>query len=417
MLADSAVMRMRWRWLALPAAALALGAGTVALALQGRPTVAGQTPPGAEAAHHLRQWLGRHDPRRLRDGRLLVVQATDEDLQLLVGQAARLAGGAARTRLADGRLDLALSLPVAGRWLNLEAQLADGPRRPVLRRLQVGALVLPEALAEPALSFALRWWDRPRDGRPPLQEMLQGTRWRSDRAIVVCRWRGDLAGRVAGWLVPPAQVERLRLQQEALASTVRARPGPLEMAAVMAPLFALAQQRSADGGDAAAENRAALLALAAYASGRPLAALLPDARAWPAVPPRGLLLRQRSDFPVHFLVSAALAAEGNAALSDALGLVKEISDARHGSGFSFNDVAVNRAGTRLGELAVRDPRRVQALLAAGAPAEALLPDVSDLPEFLPEAEFRARYGGIGAPAYQALLADIEARIGALALYR
>ena len=63
------------------------------------------------------------------------------------------------------------------------------------------------------------------------------------------------------------------------------------------------------------------------------------------------------------------------------------------------------------------PAAVQAALAAGPTAAELLPDLSDLPEFLPEAQFLARYGGIGAPAYQALLADIEARIGALALYR
>ena len=120
---------------------------------------------------------------------------------------------------------------------------------------------------------------------------------------------------------------------------------------------------------------------------------------------------------MHYLMSAALAAEGSGALSDALGLVKEVSDARHGSGFSFNDVAVNRAGTRLGELAVRDPRRVQALLAAGPGPDELLPDLSDLPEFMPEAEFLERFGGVGAPAYQAMLASIEARFGALALYR
>lgn len=410
-------MRMRWRWLALPGAALALGVGTVALALQGEPAVTGTPAPEAGSARHLRDWLARHDPRRVRDGRLLVVHATPGDLQLLAGQAARLAGGAARTGLADGRLTLDLSLPLAGRWLNLHAQLGDGPLRPSVQRLQVGHLVLPGWMAEPAVALALRWWDRPRDGGPPLLAMLQGTRWQADRATVVYRWRGDLPGRLAGWVVPAAQVERLRVQHEALVAAVRARPGPHEMTTLVAPLFALAARRSAAGGDAAAENRAALLALAAYATGRPLASLLPAARHWPSVPPRGMTLRSRTDFPMHYLMSAALAAEGSGALSDALGLVKEVSDARHGSGFSFNDVAVNRAGTRLGELAVRDPRRVQALLAAGPGPDELLPDLSDLPEFMPEAEFLERFGGVGAPAYQAMLARIEARIGALALYR
>jgi len=34
-----------------------------------------------------------------------------------------------------------------------------------------------------------------------------------------------------------------------------------------------------------------------------------------------------------------------------------------------------------------------------------------------EAEFKRRYGGIGAPAYNRMMDDIERRIAALPLYR
>ena len=46
-----------------------------------------------------------------------------------------------------------------------------------------------------------------------------------------------------------------------------------------------------------------------------------------------------------------------------------------------------------------------------------MPDVSDLPEFMQEAEFKQRYGGIGAPAYNRMMADIEARVAGSALFR
>lgn len=410
-------MRMRW-WtvaLAMGAAALALAAATLGLALEASPRVAGTPPPDAESARHLRDWVRQHDPRRVREGRVVLLRATAADLQLLAGQAAQLAGGAARVQLAPGRLDLALSLPLQGRWVNLEARLADGPDRPRLLRLRVGALVLPEALAEPALALALRWWDRPRDGRPPLHHMLQGTRWQAEQALLVYRWRADLPQRVAGWVLPPAQVERLRAYHGALVAWLATQRGTLEATTLLPPLFELARERSV-GGDAAAENRAALLVLAAYATGRSPGALLPAARGWPAAPRRALVMAGRTDFPLHFLLSAALAAEGSGPLSDALGLVKEVSDARQGSGFSFTDIAVNRAGTRLGELAVRDPRRVQAALATRTGTDSLLPDVHDLPEFMPEREFLERFGGLDAPAYRAQLADIEARIAALPLF-
>jgi hypothetical protein len=48
---------------------------------------------------------------------------------------------------------------------------------------------------------------------------------------------------------------------------------------------------------------------------------------------------------------------------------------------------------------------------------ALLPPMDGLPEFLPEAEFRQRFGGIGAPAYEAMAAEIERRIAALPVLR
>jgi hypothetical protein len=36
---------------------------------------------------------------------------------------------------------------------------------------------------------------------------------------------------------------------------------------------------------------------------------------------------------------------------------------------------------------------------------------------MPEAEFQRRFGGIGAPAYKQMMANIEQRIAVLQLYR
>jgi len=46
-----------------------------------------------------------------------------------------------------------------------------------------------------------------------------------------------------------------------------------------------------------------------------------------------------------------------------------------------------------------------------------MPPFADLPEFMPEPEFKRRYGGIGAPAYNAMMEDIERRIAALPVLR
>ena len=36
-----------------------------------------------------------------------------------------------------------------------------------------------------------------------------------------------------------------------------------------------------------------------------------------------------------------------------------------------------------------------------------MPEVADPPEYKPEAELKRRFGGIGAPAYQRMMQDIE----------
>jgi hypothetical protein len=258
------------------------------------------------------------------------------------------------------------------------------------------ALVLAGLVLACALAGALAWHTL--DGRALL------------RRPALQRW-------VAAWVVPPAQAERLKIYHEALRTTLMPLRGPQDLGVVLTPMFALAQQRTAAGGDAAAENRAALMALAAHAVERHPGAWLAAARTWPRVPARGLRLDGRKDFPIHLLVSATLAAEGGGPLADALGLLKEVDDAEHGSGFSFNDIAVNRAGARLGELAVHEPIRLQTALARPVTARDLVPDVSDLPEFMSEAEFVARFGGVGAAPYRAQVAEIEARVRAMPLYR
>jgi hypothetical protein len=191
------------------------------------------------------------------------------------------------------------------------------------------------------------------------------------------------------------------------------------LAAWLQPLFALARQRSAggDGALAAAENRAALMTLTLYANGRGIADVLPAARDWPRPRALHLTLAGRDDFPLHLLISAALAVEGSSALSRAVGIYKEIADSRGGSGFSFNDIAADRAGTRLGELAVRSPQRLQDMLARGVQETDFMPTWADLPEFLAEPDFKRRYGGVGGAPYLAMVAEIDRRIAALPALR
>ncbi len=405
---------------------VATAAALVALtaALQREPTVAlYQAPAVADVARAL-QLLRTHDPRRARPGAVSAAQVNERDLELLLNHAAlRRLDAYTAVSLQRGEAVVRSSLPMPpnpfGRWLNVELRLLETGGLPVIDSLQLGRLPLPAMLAERALP----WLARRAGVQAELDvaaEVVRRVHFMPQRLAVVYAWRDDSAERVLGGLVPADDQARLRAYSDHLAKVV-ARQGPgwtVSLAPLVGPMFELARQRSAGApADAAAENRAALVVLTLFANGRGVGALLPAARAWPRARQLQVTLAGRDDFPRHLMISATLAAEGTGPLSRAIGIYKEVADAQGGSGFSFNDMAANRAGTRLGEWAVSQPQRLQAALARGIEESDLMPVWADLPEFLSEPEFRQRFGGVGAPAYEKMLAEIDRRVEALPVFR
>jgi hypothetical protein len=217
----------------------------------------------------------------------------------------------------------------------------------------------------------------------------------------------------------PDDQERLRAYQERLVLISTAPTAKqISLAELLVALFELAEDRSRQG-EPVAENRAAILTLAFHANGKSLEAIVPAANNWPRPAPQLVTLQGRDDLAKHFIVSAAVAAKVGGQLSDAVGVYKELEDARNGSGFSFNDIAADRAGTRFGEHAAHSQlaSKIQQRLVAGVADKDLIPPTAGLPESLSESEFKRQFGGVDAPKYQQMIATIDRRIAALPLYR
>jgi hypothetical protein len=60
---------------------------------------------------------------------------------------------------------------------------------------------------------------------------------------------------------------------------------------------------------------------------------------------------------------------------------------------------------------------MQRRLARGFVIDDFFPPGSDLPENMPEAEFKARFGGVGGDGYRRVAEEIERRVAACAAYR
>lgn len=419
--------------LALVALLLALVLAVVvmaALSVDAVPAVAARDDVSPADVDRVVALLRRHDPREAPPRALRWLALGERDLDLLAGHAAQRALGAhARVQLHGGaqaaRVTVLGSVPLPGaRWLNVELQWRQTQGLPELERVRVGRVPVP-----PSLARAAAWWLAASRGLPADEvrralDDVERVVITPQRVVVSYRPAADTLARLRAALVTPAQQARLRAHAERLATVASGvRGDEVSLAALLPPLFALAVERGAGGGagggagDAAAEHRAALLVLALYATQRPLSLWVPGADVWPAARPLAVTLHTRHDWALHFLVSAVVAAEAGTPLADAVGLWKELDDARGGSGFSFADLAADRAGTRFGELAVREPLRVHDALVRGATDADLMPDALDLPEFLTDAQFRRRFGGVGAPAYERLREAIETRLAALPLYR
>lgn len=62
-------------------------------------------------------------------------------------------------------------------------------------------------------------------------------------------------------------------------------------------------------------------------------------------------------------------------------------------------------------------QRLQGIADVELVAADFLADVSGLPESMPATEFEARFGGVGAPRYDAMLQTIDECLDRLRLYR
>jgi hypothetical protein len=417
-------MRFVLKLFLIIAVAVPLAAASVLyLAIDLEPTVrraAEITPSNIERA---KQVLDQNDPRKLRTGSRRSITLNQQDLDIAANYLAHFyANGGARLILNNRKAELAASLrppqiPVIF-YFNVTAKLAGGSPLPRLDELRVGRLVIPGLIADWLMTQTMVQL-LGKEAVDAAVQTIKQVDLKQGQLNVVYQWSSNLPETLRRAAFTVDDQERLRTYQERLTLISNApKDKNVSLAELLVALFELAEVRSRQG-NPVAENRAAILVLALYANGKPLGTILPAAKDWPRPTKQTVTLDGRDDLSKHFIVSAAIAAKAGAPLSDAVGVYKEIEDSRGGSGFSFNDIAADRAGTRLGEYAANPAlaQKVQRQLSAGVGEKDIMPKTADLPEFMPEKEFLRRYGGVDAPPYKKMMAEIERRVAALPLYR
>ncbi|WP_157678573.1 hypothetical protein [Oleiphilus messinensis] len=192
---------------------------------------------------------------------------------------------------------------------------------------------------------------------------------------------------------------------------------PVSLTRFIQPLFAEANRR-AQRADPALENRAAFWALMLGLADAKFTALL----GLETLPIRSVqqgTLGGRKDLALHFLYSAAIKAFSKAQVSFSVGELKEILDSGiGGSGFSFQDLAADRAGVHFADVVLSEKSAAESQwVLAHADSESsyfVLDQV--LPEGLTEREFRDHFDSVKSSAYHKVIQRIDQDLLSLPLY-
>jgi hypothetical protein len=397
-------------------------AGALMLAVEDKPRLHDRADLTPERIASGKQVFEKNDPSRMKSGSIVKAGLDQQELDLALNYFANhYAGSVAGLSIDKGRAVIESTLPLPanplGRFVNLKVELKQTDTIPRIDAITLGKLSIPPALAEIVVSYGLTA-GQPLGNWRAVTDMIKNVEFERKRMTVTYRWRDDLPAQLSGAVFSGQDHKRVEAYQRRLAELTQGGTSRLNLTALTKPLFQLARDRG-NSGQAVAENRAVILVLTFYANHQDFKKLIPESKTWTAPVWRTVTLHDRADFPKHYLISAMLAAYSGTPLSNAVGLFKEVEDSRGGSGFSFNDIAADRAGVRLGELATGNESKagkLQALMATANESD-IMPVTADLPEFMPEAEFNRRFGGLKGEPYRHMMEKIEQRIAALPINR
>lgn len=395
---------------------VAAAATLLLLATDSKPLVERSEIISPNSIFQAKRLFDANDPRRQRNGevRTVAIPAALIDEGVNYGAGRYLRGRGVFSLQGDaGEVRLTVALP-GKRFANIQARIVPVDGKPRISAASMGSLPLPAPLVEFAIDSAVKAYGFGKEWQLATQSIRNVALDPASGTVAVTYvWQPTILDQARAVAMQEEDIKRLQVAQAAFAGLVahRAPGSKITLAEILKGTLP-------SGNDAfSLQGRATLLVLASHLAGKDLTALVPAARNWPRVRWVNITLAGRHDLAQHFVVSAALAAWAGEPVADAIGIYKELQDARDGSGFSFIDLSADRAGTRFGEAVIKNPQHLTTAMKNEFVEAQLLPDVADLPEDLHGPEFSRRFGNHQSAEFKAMQREIERRLDALPLYR
>ncbi len=369
-----------------------------------------------------------HEGSKTKPDEIGVIELNQADLNLASNYLLnRYSKSAARLEFNKNQLRffVTMSLPEnsVGKYLNISFKLGNvnDSELPVITKFKAGNLLLPAKLASLVIDKIIQHSSLNEyfilATRPLKQVKIEG-----EILTITYYTNKEILLQARNFLTHTGDNSTLNIYQAKLANII-AKHDPewrLSLADLLQPLFELAYQRSTLE-TAIEENRDVISTINDYVNKEETQKLLTPQSNATTSQQYAVFLYKRTDLAQHFIGSAALTASVNQQTAQIAGEEKELSDAQEGgSGFSFIDLAADKAGTRFGEMATSSPesaRKMQKAMAKIKDYSDFMPDPRDLPEHMNEAEFKQRYESVKSPIYQEISRQIDERISATPIYK
>jgi len=381
--------------------------------------------------------INTNTPANVNKRQIRAITLSENDLNLLLNYGILYGLGYERIftkiELPDDRIHLAVTLDLSanplGRYLNLFMTLKKNGILLEIERLRAGRVTIPGIFIHPALgamnhflSYSELYADLNRH-----VHRIKDITIAKGRLNLVYEWDPKALGLIhekgKQFLLSEEHQEKLVLYYNKLVQTVAPYKNKhVSLALVIKPLAVFCQQQSKISGDPVLENTALVQVLSLYAVRRGLKDLVNEEIQKQVDPPVPVTftLYGRTDLPKHFLVSAGLAVSAGSRLSNFIGIVKEVDDSDKGSGFSFADLAADKAGVRMGELAAGSLEAAlifQQRMGEIEQETDFMPRIDGLPEGIRKLEFQKRYRDLDSGSYTLVNEEIDKRINACPVFR
>ncbi len=224
-------------------------------------------------------------------------------------------------------------------------------------------------------------------------------------------------------LISDEHQDRLLVYYDHLARIVKPYKGKkISIARILQPMFEFAAGQSTISNNPIMENKALIQVLAIYSTNNRINDFIRKERQGKINRPVRvtMILKGRNDLTKHYLVSAGISVSAGSAIANFIGLAKEVDDSDGGSGFSFADLAADKAGVSFGELAIASTNNallLQKKMSGPLKESYFMPAIDRLPEGILKIEFKKKYKDLDSKTYALVNDEISSRIKKCRVYQ